>query len=111
MTEIDLTLPAQIEASIVEQIVERCCAAEGLINNMKGLLKKYPGSIHWHFKRERQAGTLEITLWPKAGRLWLAVQPGRTAPWLEEVIPNLRARIEAALLMACNSNPPKHSDF
>jgi hypothetical protein len=38
---------------------------------------------------------LEITVWPKGRRVWLKVQAGRRAPWIEEVIERVRDRVEA----------------
>ena len=53
-----------------------------LMVSMKGTLAKYPGCTHWHLKRGRERGTLELTLWPAQRRLWLSVQEGRRAGWI-----------------------------
>ncbi len=97
MKEIELTLPPNIDLVIVEQVIEQCCASQGLTQSLKGALKKYPESLHWHFKQERQRGTLEITFWPKAGQIRFKVQEGRQAPWIEEIVSTLPGRIAQEL--------------
>ncbi len=82
MTESDLKFWDGMEGQ-----VERAAEALGLTVTMKGTLKSYPGSIHWHFKRGGAKGVLEITVWPKQSRAWIAVQDGRKAEWIEEVLP------------------------
>src|SRR5262245_4932713 len=100
MKEIELIVPAKIDFIIAEQVIEQCCAAEGLTQSLKGSLKKYPGSRHWHFKQNQQRGVLEITLGSEADRLWFKVQAGRQASWIEEVILVLPAKIERELAKA-----------
>ena len=97
MKEFELALPANIDPIIAEQVIEQCCAAQGLTQSLKGSLKKYPDSLHWHFKQERQRGTLEITLWPKAGQIRFKIQEGRQAPWIEEIVSTLPGRIAQEL--------------
>jgi hypothetical protein len=97
MTELELTLPTGVNFGLVEQVVEECCAAAGLIKTLKDTLKKYPGCLHWHYKQPGQNGTLEITLWPAGRRLWFKVQSRRRALWIEEVTPILQARVEQDL--------------
>ena len=93
MKEFELALPANINPIIAEQIIERCCAAQSLTQSLKGSLKKYPDSLHWHFKQEGQRGTLEITLWPRASQIRFKVQEGRQALWIEEIVSTLPGRI------------------
>lgn len=61
---------------------------------MRGTLRAYPGSLHWHVEKPGERGTLEVTLWPAKPRLWLAVQAGRRARWIEEALPQIKAHIE-----------------
>jgi len=97
MKEFELALPANIDPIIAEQVIERCCAAQGLTQSLKGSLKKYPDSLHWHFKQEGQRGTLEITLWPRASQIRFKVQEGRQALWIEEIVSTLPGRIAQEL--------------
>jgi len=97
MTEIELTIPLQTNLSQAEQIIEQCCKVEGLSVNLKGSLAKYPGCVHWHFKRDGQRGTLEITLWASARRIWFSIHTGRTGAWIEETVTRLKEDLERDL--------------
>lgn len=97
MKTIDLKLPTCCSAARASRAIERVCAGRGLLVAMKGRLAAYPGSVHWHYKRPKQSGTLEITLDPAARRLWASVQSGRRAPWINVELPLLCRAIESAL--------------
>jgi dihydroxyacetone kinase-like protein len=45
--------------------MEMVCEYANLRVTLKGTLKKYPGCIHWHLKREGERGTLEMTWSPR----------------------------------------------
>jgi hypothetical protein len=79
------------------KVVESCCGRLGLMQGMKATLAKHPGSTHWHYKRAKQSGTIEITVWPSERRVWITVQDGRRADWIVELIPTLKAELERAL--------------
>ncbi len=96
MTDFPVTLAAGLAPQRVESLVEGCCRELGLIPAMKSSLAKYPGSIHWHFRKPRAVGTLEMTLWPAKARLWITIQDGRRTPWTEETVPELMQRLQAA---------------
>jgi hypothetical protein len=72
--------------SIAEREVARgidlAIVESGLRVTMRGTLRKFPGCVHWHVKRGREAGTLEITVWE--GRAWFTIQEGRKGKWVEE---------------------------
>lgn len=89
MTVFKLPLPAASDPGVVERLVESVCVAAGLTVTMKGTLRTYPGSTHWHYKRVREAGVLEVTYWPAGNRLWLSVQAGRTGEWTAIAAPEL----------------------
>jgi hypothetical protein len=84
-------------AERVGESVEAAASAEGLVVRMRTTLRRYPESLHWHLARLGERGTLEVTYWPPAGRLWLSVQSGRRAAWIAEVVPGLRRRIQQGL--------------
>src|SRR4051812_5633051 len=92
MREIDVNLPPSPDWPRLEARIERAVRAEGLSIASIGTLRSYPGCTHWHVKHGDARGTLEITLWPRGGRLWLKVQAGRAAPWINDVLPRLQAR-------------------
>jgi hypothetical protein len=95
--ETDFAMPKDCDVKCVERTVERVCRARGLIVVLKGSRSQYPGSIHWHFKKDRQKGTLELTLSPAKSRLWSKVQAGRKALWIDETLPSLKNQVEAEL--------------
>jgi len=77
--------------------IEAAFAAAGLRVTLRGTLRSYPGSIHWHLKRGRDAGTLEVTFWPRQRRLWLTIHEGRGAPWMDEAGARLQAAIAGVI--------------
>jgi hypothetical protein len=56
-------------------------------------LRSYPGATHWHIRWPGARGTLELTYWPRAGRLWFAVHANRRAEWIAPAIDDLMARM------------------
>jgi hypothetical protein len=98
MIEVELQIPDSVEPEAVIKIVEQVCVSNELTCGLKGTLVSYPGSIHWHFKRGTQKGTLEMTWWESEHRLWFKVATRRTSEWIVESIPELKEQIEKLLL-------------
>jgi hypothetical protein len=94
VTEIDINVPRIDDVDDVIRRVESTLAAHGLTMRSRGSVKSYPGCTHWHWRSGRQSGTLEVTLWPARRRLWLKVQAGRRAAWIDQVVPALKAALE-----------------
>jgi hypothetical protein len=94
LIEVELQISKSIKTDSLAQVVERVCVHNGLTSTLKGTLAKYSGSVHWHFKKDKQKGTLEITWWESKHRLWFKVAENRTGPWMEESIPILKEQIE-----------------
>ncbi len=84
MIETPLLLPGPCEswAEQVEQIAGDLC----LVVTMRGTLRKYPGSLHWHLKKGTLAGVLEVTVWPSESRAWVSNQSGRQGDWIAEAM-------------------------
>ncbi|HLW55070.1 MAG TPA: hypothetical protein VKW06_19725 [Candidatus Angelobacter sp.] len=80
MKQLEFRVPKNGALSFAEQAIERVCGQRGLIVGMKGSLASYRGCTHWHFKKKKEKGTLEITLHPAGRRIWAQVQDGRKAP-------------------------------
>ena len=93
MTEYDVPIPPGADLTAAVARIEACCLTAGLRLTQKGTLARYPGCVHWHFKQGGASGTLEITLWPATRRLWFALRPGRAAPWVTAIIPELSATL------------------
>jgi hypothetical protein len=97
LIETNVRLPKRMDWTRCAQSIERAIAAAGLRVTMKAELRAYPGATHWHLKRGREAGTLEVTMWPAGSRVWCSVQAGRRAAWIEDVLPSLIPALEGAL--------------
>ena len=95
MKQYELSISPNADLGHAAKIIEACCTAEGLRVSLKSSLKKFPGSKHWHFKLCDNPGTLEITLWQR--RILCSVRKGRTAPWIERVLPKVCQSVEARL--------------
>lgn len=71
-----------------ETAVLEVADTHGLSVVSDGGLKSYPGSRHWHLKKGKSAGTLEVTWWPAGNRLWVSYHANRVGDgWVEEVAP------------------------
>ena len=92
--EVPLQIPDSVNPDALVRVVEHICLANGLTCTLKGTLASYPGCAHWHFKKGRQRGILEITWWEPEGRLWFKVAQNRRGDWIEASIPILKAQIE-----------------
>lgn len=97
MIEVNNVVPKDVEAAILIDAVEHVCLAHDLNCTLKGTLASYPGSIHWHFKKARLKGTLEITWWESKNRLWFKVADGRTGKWIEESMLQIKEEIQKLL--------------
>jgi len=95
MIEIDIQVPVGPHTHSVPEIVEQAVAAEALTVTMRSTLAQYPGSVHWHLKRGKERGTLEVTWWPNRSRLWLKVASGRSAEWIHGTACRLKFQIES----------------
>ena len=95
MTEIEIHWPEDVPATNVVTNIEACCNAINLTQTMRGTLGKYPDCTHWHYKKGKATGVLEITLWPNQHRLWLVVHENRKADWIDAAASQLRLAIEA----------------
>ena len=92
--EVDISSAAKAFARL-ERTIDDLCRAQGLAVTMKTALAKCPGSIHWHVKKGRERGTLEITLWPSRRRLWFSMQDGRQGEWVMPMARLLKQQLES----------------
>ena len=106
MREIDINLPELLHVDAVVPAVEGVASDASLQVTMKGTLKKFPGCVHWHFKRKNDPGILEMTWWysddeNRSPRLWLSIHNNRNADWMLELMPILKRQLEAQLTPEC----------
>jgi hypothetical protein len=81
MIEVEMQIPAFVKPNNVISQVEKICSENDLTLTLKGTLAKYSGCVHWHFKKHKQAGTLESTWWERntaCGSKWHTIggEPG-----------------------------------
>ena len=86
-------LPARKIARLSE-IIDELSAEHGLSIRMKKPLAKFPDSVHWHLKKGRERGTLEVTLLPAEQRLWFSMHQNRSADWVMSAAREFKRRIE-----------------
>ncbi len=93
MIDFEIEIPVECAIESLEAEVEAWANSVGLTCTLKSSLCKFPGSVHWHFKRGATRGTLEATLSPSQRRLWCSVQAGRVGDWQEEAAIGLQTWI------------------
>ncbi|MGA2229927.1 MAG: hypothetical protein ABSH22_03285 [Tepidisphaeraceae bacterium] len=98
--ELVIPIVARYDSETILHAIDMAAIEIGLSVTLRAELKSFPGSTHWHVKQGRQPGTLEITWWPKERKMWIKVQAGRTAPWIDEIAPRLKRKIESHLRRA-----------
>jgi hypothetical protein len=74
---------------LAEAVVDWAAGA-GLELRAMGALGKYAGSQHWHLKRPRRSGTIELTLIPAESRGWFSMRPKRACNWTIQEVQALR---------------------
>ena len=94
MQEIEINLSSHQQQNEIEEIIEDACQAQSLHIVSKNTLQKYPGCVHWHYRRIKTTGTLEITYWSARDRCWFPVRNGRAQPWVIETVKQLKVEIE-----------------
>ncbi|MES2621221.1 MAG: hypothetical protein V4615_10245 [Bacteroidota bacterium] len=86
MTELILHPKQEITSAIIEQT----CAALELTATMTGSLKSLAPNIHWHYKKGKTKGTLEITLLTQTNQIALSCKQNRGGDWIDEVMNELQ---------------------
>ena len=94
MREVEIDIPGIDDTAGAVRRVEAILKSRGLTMHSRGSVKRYPGCTHWHWRNGRHTGTLEVTLWPAKRRLWFKVQSARAAPWIDQLMPALKADLE-----------------
>lgn len=84
--ESEIPLTSRADRDKIERSIDAAIAAAGLAVTLRASLKKFPGCVHWHVRRGREPGTLEITYWPQEHRAWFTIRDGRQAEWIDEQV-------------------------
>ena len=98
-TDMYVDLPDGIGRDRVMAAVERAAVSVGLYISHIGCYsrKKYPGSVHWHFKRnKKEPGLIDATYWDIKSLLWLMIRH-REPQWVHETAPKLQRALRREL--------------
>ena len=90
-----IPLPETLATEAVPARIEQTFTTLGLIIALRTTLKAHPGAIHWHIRRPRQSGTLEITYDPNSHRAWYSTRAGRTKEWVVAMMEQVTTEITA----------------
>lgn len=84
-------VPKGINTDQMMGLVERAAAGAGLyISHIGGYSrKKFPDSVHWHFKRDpKEKGLLDATFWDVKSLFWLMIRHSEPE-WVHAYVPRL----------------------
>lgn len=97
--DLEVAISDKAGKELMMDLVERAAAAMGLIiSHIGGYSRvKYPNSVHWHFKRDRnEPGLIDATYWQEGMRFWLIVR-NNEPQWVHETAPRLQRALQAEL--------------
>ena len=91
-----IDIPDGVTKTTLMPLVEQAAASVGLYVSHIGryLAHKHPGSVHWHFKRDRtERGCLDATFFDIESLFWLMI--GHRQPqWVKDKVPELLGALE-----------------
>ena len=93
------------EDEVIKQI-ERTVQVFGLTVANKTTLSTKKGSVHYHLKKGKQAGVLEVTYWPSMKKLWVEIHKNRKTDWNQGMIHPFSKHL-AALVIGENVSPKR----
>jgi len=82
----DVELPRAYKGSEMQQLVEESARELGMYISHIGSFsrKKYPNSIHWHFKEHpKEKGCLDATFWEEGNAFWIVAR-NYEPDWVKE---------------------------
>ncbi len=82
-------LPDELTREQLQEAIERASKSAGLYISHIGSYsrKKYPNSVHWHFKRDPgEPGLIDANFWDVKHLFWLMVRH-REPAWVHEAVP------------------------
>ncbi|MEQ9452523.1 MAG: hypothetical protein RJQ07_13150 [Pseudomonadales bacterium] len=85
-----IDLPEGMTADELQSAIARAADAVGLYISHIGSYsrKKYPNSVHWHFKRDpKEPGLLDATFWDVRHLFWLMIRH-REPQWVHDLVPD-----------------------
>ncbi len=98
MTIDEISLPFGFPLAEAARMIEEAATGDGLRIALRGTNTDYPGSILWHWKRGKEAGTLKATLIQgRSRRILLTVDENRPVPWAEPALDRISDALRARL--------------
>ena len=89
-------MPENISKKVVSTVVARAAKSCGLYISHIGkyMAHKHPGSVHWHFKRDKtEPGILDATFYDVENLFWLMISHSNPQ-WVKNKVPELLAALE-----------------
>lgn len=80
----DVKLGKQYDGDFISAVLETVAEELGIYISHIGSYsrKKYPNSIHWHFKEDpKEIGCLDATFWKEGNEFWIVVR-NYEPPWV-----------------------------
>lgn len=81
-----LPLTKSLDADFVIEEIEKIIHTYRLNITQKTTLSTLKGSIHYHLKKGKEAGVIELTYWASKHRLWTEIHDNRQADWNKDMI-------------------------
>lgn len=94
--DMHIALPDSVAREQMMALVERAAERTGLFISHIGSYsrKKYPNSVHWHFKRDtKEVGLIDATFWDVKSLLWLMIRYSEP-DWVHDMAPKLQAALQ-----------------
>lgn len=94
--DMPIDLPDDISRPQMMALVERAAQGVGLYISHIGSYsrKKYPNSVHWHFKRDRKdVGLIDATFWDVKSLFWLMIRNSEP-DWVHAMAPRLQDALQ-----------------
>ncbi len=91
-----IDIPGGVSKEVLMPLVENAARAVGLYVSHIGkyLAHKHPGSVHWHFKQDKnQKGILDATFYDVESLFWLMIAH-RNPKWVHDKVPDLLQALE-----------------
>ncbi|MEQ8313432.1 MAG: hypothetical protein RL839_09730 [Gammaproteobacteria bacterium] len=91
-----ISIPDGVSKDQMHGVVTRAVESVGLYISHIGkyMAHKHPGSVHWHFKRDKgEAGIVDATFFDVESRFWLMIGH-RNPQWVKDIVPALVAALE-----------------
>lgn len=95
--DMHIELPEGVTREEMMNLVERASKATGLYISHIGSYsrKKFPNSVHWHFKRDKKEnGLIDATFWDVKSLLWLMIR-NNEPQWVHQTAPLLKQAMAA----------------